>query len=324
MRAVAYIRVSSEEQVSNFSLETQESACKKYCADRSINLVSVFRELGKSAKNIERPELRRMLAFCRRNKNRLDYVVVYDLKRFSRDLVGHYAIRGQLRSLGIGLRSVTESMVDDSKEGAMMEAIIAAMAEYDNTARSERITVGMQAALEAGRWPFPPPIGYLKCEKCLEPDPESAPFVREAFEMMATGLYSQRQICRTLAARGFHGKQGGKIGPQTLRRAAVIEACEGRLIEIQRHNKQLQKRVGELQKQKERLLDLLMDSVIDEETYRSRKERIGADLTVAEIESAEGRIEELDVESSLRRHRCPRWYTSSLTVRTRSRPIFAC
>ncbi|MEM6796585.1 MAG: recombinase family protein, partial [Acidobacteriota bacterium] len=216
--AVAYVRVSSEEQVSNLSLDTQESECRKWCADRGIHLLQIFREEGKSAKTVNRPELQALLTFCRRRAKTVDYVLVHDLKRFSRDLVGHYAIRGQLKNLGIGLRSVTEGMIDGTKEGEMMEAIIGAVAQYDNAARSERVTLGMRACLETGRWPFRAPLGYLTEDKKLVHDPKRAPLVRKAFELMATGLYSQREIVRRLTAQGLRTTAGKPISAQTLRR----------------------------------------------------------------------------------------------------------
>lgn len=41
-----------------------------------------------------------------------------------------------------------------------MESMFAAVAEYDNRTKAERTVVGMMAAAEEGRWPFPPPVGY--------------------------------------------------------------------------------------------------------------------------------------------------------------------
>jgi site-specific DNA recombinase len=57
----------------------------------------------------------------------------------------------------------------------------------------------MRASAEAGGYPWPAPIGYLNNSKQqtganLVPDPERAPFVREAFELMATGNYSKAEV----------------------------------------------------------------------------------------------------------------------------------
>ena len=51
-RAVVYLRVSTEEQVDNFSLGTQENICKKEALRRGFEIAEIFREEGKSAKTI--------------------------------------------------------------------------------------------------------------------------------------------------------------------------------------------------------------------------------------------------------------------------------
>jgi DNA invertase Pin-like site-specific DNA recombinase len=60
MRAVIYIRVSSKEQVSNFSLATQLKACREYCKHHGLQIVEVFEDAGESAKTTDRPEFQRL------------------------------------------------------------------------------------------------------------------------------------------------------------------------------------------------------------------------------------------------------------------------
>ncbi len=50
--AIVYLRVSTEEQVDNFSLTTQEEICRKEAVRRGMRIIKVFREEGKSAKTI--------------------------------------------------------------------------------------------------------------------------------------------------------------------------------------------------------------------------------------------------------------------------------
>ena len=51
-RCVLYLRVSTEEQVDNFSLDTQGEICKKDAERRGYEIVETFREEGRSAKTI--------------------------------------------------------------------------------------------------------------------------------------------------------------------------------------------------------------------------------------------------------------------------------
>ena len=71
--AVIYLRVSTEEQVDNFSLDTQLEICTKEAERRGIQINKTFREEGKSAKTITgRPVLIEMLEYCRKNKKSVD------------------------------------------------------------------------------------------------------------------------------------------------------------------------------------------------------------------------------------------------------------
>src|SRR5476649_2629262 len=84
-KAIIYLRVSTEEQVDNFSLGTQEEICTREAQRRNYEVVKIFREEGKSAKTITgRPVLIELLEFCRKNKKILDAVIIYRLDRMSR------------------------------------------------------------------------------------------------------------------------------------------------------------------------------------------------------------------------------------------------
>ena len=89
-KAVIYIRVSSEEQVENFSLQTQEEICRRDAKYKGYEIAEVFKEEGRSAKTIiGRPVLLEMLDFCRKNKKDLQAVYVYRLDRLCPDHILH-------------------------------------------------------------------------------------------------------------------------------------------------------------------------------------------------------------------------------------------
>src|SRR5690606_25416633 len=148
-----------------------------------------FKEEGESAKTADRTELQKLLTFCRTNKGRVDFVVVFNLTRFARDKYDHFALRSLLQSLGISPRSATEP-IDDTSTGKLMEGVLAAFAQFDNDVRADRTRAGMKAALEIGRWVFLAPIGYVNAPRSagrsLLQDPERAPVIRKAFEDYAT------------------------------------------------------------------------------------------------------------------------------------------
>lgn len=217
--AVCYIRVSTREQVDNLSLPTQLRACEEYCRREGFRVLATFREEGESAKTSDRTELKNLLEFCRKNKGRVHFVVVYNLTRFAREKYDHFALRAHLQSLGISLRSVMEP-IDDSSTGKLMEGVLAAFAQFDNDVRSERTRAGMRAALELGRWTYPAPLGYRNSPKwsgqSLVHDPDRAPLVRRMFQEMAAGTKTKQEVLRLVTELGLRTRHGHTLAPQTI------------------------------------------------------------------------------------------------------------
>jgi DNA invertase Pin-like site-specific DNA recombinase len=209
--AVIYVRVSTKEQTENLSLPTQLKACEEYCERQGFHMLARFREEGESAKTADRTELQKLLHFCRTNKGKVQFVVVFNLTRFAREKYDHFALRAHLKSLGISLRSATEP-IDDTSTGKLMEGVLAAFAQLDNDVRSDRTRAGMRAALELGRWTFLAPIGYVNAPramgKSLIPDPERAPLVGRAFRDFATGRFTKEEIRKTVATLGLKTRRG--------------------------------------------------------------------------------------------------------------------
>ncbi len=217
--AVIYIRVSTKEQTENLSLPTQLRACEEYCRREGLDVLARFKEEGESAKTADRTELQKLLTFCRTNKGRVHFVVVFNLTRFARDKYDHFALRSLLQSLGISLRSATEP-IDDTSTGKLMEGVLAAFAQFDNDVRADRTRSGVKAALERGRWVFLAPIGYLNAPratgKSLMHDPERAPLVRGAFEEYATGRYTKEQLLGRVRSWGLTNRRGKPLTSQAI------------------------------------------------------------------------------------------------------------
>ena len=217
--AVIYIRVSTKEQTENLSLPTQLRACEDYCRREGLDVLARFKEEGESAKTADRTELQKLLNFCRTNKGRVSFVVVFNLTRFARDKYDHFALRSLLQSLGISLRSATEP-IDDTSTGKLMEGVLAAFAQFDNDVRSDRTRAGMKAALELGRWVFLAPIGYINAPratgKSLLHDPERAPIIRQAFEDYATGRFTKQHILESITEAGLRNRRGQPLGSQAI------------------------------------------------------------------------------------------------------------
>jgi DNA invertase Pin-like site-specific DNA recombinase len=217
--AVIYVRVSTKEQTENLSLPTQLRACEEYCRRQGYEILERFHEEGESAKTTDRSQLQNLLTYCRLNKGRVHFVVVFNLTRFARDKYDHFALRSHLQSLGISLRSATEP-IDDTSTGKLIEGVLAAFAQFDNDCRSDRTRAGMRAALELGRWVFLAPIGYLNAPramgKSLMPAPERAPIVRRVFEEYGTGRFTKQQVLEQARTWGLTNRRGRPLTSQAI------------------------------------------------------------------------------------------------------------
>ena len=73
--AVLMSRVSSEEQARGYSLDVQEESLLKYCTRNNITVLHKFRE-DHSAKDFNRPEFKKFLEYAKKNKGRIDLLLI--------------------------------------------------------------------------------------------------------------------------------------------------------------------------------------------------------------------------------------------------------
>ena len=216
--AVRGVRARAKEQTANPSLPTQPRACEEYCRRQGYDVLERFHEEGESAKTTDRSQLQALLKYCRTHKGKVHFVVVYNLTRFAREKYDHFALRAHLKSLGISLRSATEP-IDDTSTGKLMEGVLAAFAQFDNDVRSERTLAGMKAALSLGRWTFQAPLGYLNAPKwstsSLVHDPERGPMVKRAFEDLASGQFTAKEVIRRATDAGLRTRRDRPLSAQT-------------------------------------------------------------------------------------------------------------
>lgn len=219
--AIIYLRVSTEEQVDNFSLDTQEGICRKEAEKRGYAITEIFREEGRSAKTIlGRPVLIGLLEYARKNKNKFQAMFVYRLDRISRQTSDYLAIRKKLGECGVTIISATEPTGDSPTE-KLVETILAGFAQLDNDIRSERAKNGLRARYKSGLISGKPPIGYKFEMGYAVKDNETWDKVKSAWEIMVTGKTSLSQIAKIMTSSGLreiHGKRAFKIRMQTAAR----------------------------------------------------------------------------------------------------------
>ncbi|MEJ0073067.1 MAG: recombinase family protein [Candidatus Saccharibacteria bacterium] len=179
-QAVLYLRVSTEEQVDNYSLDTQADICKKEAERRGLTILETFREEGRSAKTIrDRPTLIEMLEYSRVHKKDIDAVIVYRLDRISRQTADYLAIRKKLADFDIQLISASEPTGDTPTE-RFIETMLAGFAQMDNDVRGERSRNGMKARFLSGLHNGSVPLGYMKRDGYAVKNPENFTIMQQA------------------------------------------------------------------------------------------------------------------------------------------------
>src|SRR4051794_40449845 len=131
-KSLIYCRVSSDRQVKEgHGLEGQELRCRKYAESRGYEVAAVFRDEGVSGGVIEREGMQALLDFLDKEGHKGECVVVIDdIKRLARDLMGHFTLRKAIGSRGATLESPSHKFGDEPEE-VFVESIMAATAELE-------------------------------------------------------------------------------------------------------------------------------------------------------------------------------------------------
>ena len=143
MRLGLYARVSTDEQAKEgFSIPAQLRVLNAWSVLKNASSVTEYVDDGYSAKNLNRPAIRRLLDDCRAEK--LDAVIVWRLDRLSRNLRDLLVtIEDVFKPHGIEFVSATESIDTSSSSGRLMMNILGSMAQNERENTSERVTMVM-------------------------------------------------------------------------------------------------------------------------------------------------------------------------------------
>ncbi len=153
-RAVIYCRVSTDKQEQDGeSLEYQEDKCRRYAELHDLDVVAVLKE---AKSGFIHYSLRDKLTLARQlvRDGMADMIIVFDLRRFSRNFV-HSAMTFE----EIEIVSVSEN-IDNSLTGKLIRSILAWSAEserhkiveYANRRWQTRVEVGLPVG--TGRSPY--------------------------------------------------------------------------------------------------------------------------------------------------------------------------
>jgi DNA invertase Pin-like site-specific DNA recombinase len=183
------------------------------CERDGLRLLDVLEELDVSGGSPleQRPGLRRAVEMVEAGE--AEVVIVAFLDRLVRSIAVQAEVVGRVEKAGGAILAVDVGEVTNGTAGKWLSGtLLGAVAEYSRRMTAERTAEAKRRAVERGVPPLPNvPPGYRRREDgSLEPHPDEAPVVGEAFRLRAGGatVMEVRQYLREHGIdRSFHGTQ---------------------------------------------------------------------------------------------------------------------
>ena len=208
-RAAIYARVSSEEQVSNTSLDDQRRRCRQEAERRGWTVVTEYVEEGVTGTKASRPQFDRMrrdaAAGC------FDVVVATKVDR----LVRRSWILGQLMDeldpAGVSLVVLEANIDTTTPAGKAMREVMATFAQLDRDQTVEKMARGAHnSALTRNGWPTSrTPFGYRHMDpgrdSRLTIDPLEQRIALKAITLLVDEGVTTGQVAQQLRASGNLG-----------------------------------------------------------------------------------------------------------------------
>jgi len=145
LRIFIYLRVSTDDQEDNTSLEQQELDCRAYCEGNSHHVAGIFMDVYTGSLWRERQGYMEMRA--RYLAGEADAVVVHTYSRFTRMVADYFILTQEMREHNVRLFCVKEQY-DDTPLGHMLQAIQMGFNEQERETTRQRTMDGKRARVE--------------------------------------------------------------------------------------------------------------------------------------------------------------------------------
>lgn len=245
---IVYVRVSTAHQADDeLPVDSQIAELKAAVAAVGATC-EVVTDAGISGTDFEhRPGLQEIVARAREPKPNFQWVLVWKLSRFGRDIEEGLIYRAVLRKKDIELISFKEP-IPEGPLGQLITHVLMAVDQFYAAATAADV---LRSQKELARQGFSaggrPPVGYRREPVVVgtrydgspltrirwEPDPEMAPRVVQAFQMAATGtqydeILAATGICRNKSSLATILANPIYRGVKVFNREARVEGEHGR------------------------------------------------------------------------------------------------
>lgn len=201
-KAAIYIRVSTQEQVENYSIEVQRERIRAFCTAKNWEVYDEYIDGGYSGSNLERPAIKKLLS----DLKNIDVVVVYKLDRLSRsqrdtlELIEEHFLKNN-----VDFVSITETLDTSTPFGKAMIGILSVFAQLERETIAERMRMGHLKRAEKGlrgNGGDYDPAGYTRQDGNLILKKDEADHIKRAFDLYEQ-YYSITKVQEVLKEEGY-------------------------------------------------------------------------------------------------------------------------
>lgn len=224
MKAVIYTRVSTEEQSrEGVSLANQLAKCRLQCQLDDMEVLDIVEDAGKSAKNLNRDGIQRILQMVKRKECRA--IVIYKLDRLTRSVTDLNDIVNLLNKFGVSLVSVQDHLDTQSASGRMVMNLLATISQWERETIAERTSSALQyKKSENIRYCGITPFGYRDVEGALVQDKDEQDAISLMHSLRNDGA-PFHEIASKLNSLGVETRKGAKWHFSSVRAILMRTQC---------------------------------------------------------------------------------------------------
>ena len=183
-----YVRVSTDNQLENYSIEEQIDRLTAYCKAKDFLITKFYTDGGYSGGNLERPALQQMLSDIR--NGHINTVIVYKLDRLSRSQKDTlFLIEDEFLANNVDFISINENFDTSTPFGRAMIGVLSVFSQLEKDQITERFTMGRIGRAKNGYFHGGgmSPVGYDYVDGLLVVNEYEALQVVELYERFAKG-----------------------------------------------------------------------------------------------------------------------------------------